>query len=65
MSHEAYVPDQVYVDVDEFARHLLALLQANTVPPLGSVLLILKISAPRLAMTSLAIARGDREQTLV
>jgi hypothetical protein len=31
VSDEAYVPNQVYVDAGEFARHMCALLQAGTV----------------------------------
>jgi len=37
VSDEAYIPNQVYVDAGEFARHLLALLQAGTVSEFSAV----------------------------
>lgn len=37
VSDEAYVPNQVYVDAGEFARHMCALLQAGTVNEFSAV----------------------------
>ncbi|TMB66982.1 MAG: hypothetical protein E6J54_21075 [Deltaproteobacteria bacterium] len=37
VSDEAYVPNQVYVDAGEFARHMCVLLQAGTVNELSAV----------------------------
>ena len=37
VSDEAYVPNQVYVDAGEFARHMCGLLQAGTVNEFSAV----------------------------
>jgi hypothetical protein len=37
VSDELYTPDQVYIDVGEFARHLLTLLRADTVNEFSAV----------------------------
>jgi hypothetical protein len=37
ISDEIYIPNQVYVDLHEFAHHLLRLLQACTVEEFGNV----------------------------
>jgi ribosomal protein S7 len=66
MSDKAYLPEQVPVDVNEFARHLLALRKlTQSVPTLRVSLLTFKTFAPHLAMTLLAIALANFEQNLV